>query len=374
MKKKLLYFSHGLSANGIETFLVNVFGRLNFEKYDVTVLIAIDEGVPSLHEDAVRNLGIKIINAGDMDSITKKIEYIKNVKKELDSVNYDIVHSNMDLLNGITLFLAKRAGVEKRICHAHNSKSQYKPEGRFGKIKSVIQKLYCGLMKKSILYSSTDLVSCSELAGEYFYGNRKSELIYNGIELDKFKMSEDFNRAEYLKKFGANPEKKTIVSVGRLSMQKNPIFAMEIIAELKKLRSDFQYIWVGNGGWETDVKRKVSELALDDGTVIFTGVRTDVPQILGCSDCFFMPSLFEGLPFSLIEAQASGLKCIVSDVVSKTADVGLIEFFSLDKSPAEWAEFISLVLDKPQREADKEKMKNFDINYTVKQLEEIYDK
>ncbi|MCQ2484881.1 MAG: glycosyltransferase [Clostridia bacterium] len=370
--KKILYFSHGLSANGIETFLVNVLGKLNLKKYDVTVLIAIDEGVPSLHEQTVRDLGIRIINAGDMDSIGKKIAYIKNVKKELECGDYDIVHSNMDLLNGITLFLAKKAGVKKRICHAHNSKSQYLPTGRFAGLKKIIQKLYVKIMKSSILHSSTDLVSCSELASEYFYGKRSSTLIYNGVNLDRFVMPGSFNSAEYAKQLGAEEEKK-IVSVGRLSTQKNPSFALDVISELKKIRSDFQYIWVGTGELEDEIKNKAKNLGLED-TVIFTGVRTDVPQILNCCDCFFMPSLFEGLPFSLVEAQAAGLKCLVSDVVSPTADVGLIDFYSLEKSAKDWAEKMSALLDSAEMKADSEKIRKFDINYTVEQLEEIYDK
>lgn len=370
--KKLLYFSHGLSANGIETFLVNVLGKLNLEKYDVTVLIAIDEGVPSLHEQTVRDLGIRIINAGDMDSLSKKIAYIKNVKKELERGNYDVVHSNMDLLNGITLFLAKKAGVKKRICHAHNSKSQYFPTGRFATLKKLAQKMYVKIMKTSILRNSTDLVSCSELASEYFYGNRNSTLIYNGVDFERFVMPDGFNSNVYAEQFGAVKEKK-IVSVGRLSTQKNPSFALDVINELKKIRSDFQYVWVGTGELEEEMKAKSKKLGLD-GTVVFTGVRTDVPQILNCCDCFFMPSLFEGLPFSLVEAQASGLKCLVSDVVSPTADVGLIDFYSLEKSAKEWAEKMSDLLDFPEKTADSEKIQKFDINYTVKQLEEIYDK
>lgn len=370
--KKLLYFSHGLSANGIETFLVNVLGRLNLDKYDVTVLIAIDEGVESLHEKTVRDLGIKIINAGDLDSLSKKLVYIKNVKYCLETGNYDIVHSNMDLLNGITLFLAKRAGVKMRICHAHNSKSQYKPEGRFAGLKKFVQKLYVKIMKTSIIKNSTKLVSCSELASEYFYGGRDAEIIYNGVNLDKFKMPEDFNSDEYIKQVGCT-EPKRIISVGRLSTQKNPAFALEVIAELKKIRSDFQYLWLGAGELEEEIKAKAVSMELDD-TVIFTGVRTDVPELLNCCDCFFMPSLFEGLPFSLVEAQAAGLKCVVSDVVSKTADVGLIEFVSLEKSPEYWAETLSRQLDAPQKQADSEKIKKFDINFTVRQLEQIYDK
>ncbi|MBP9988236.1 MAG: hypothetical protein KBT46_01930, partial [Ruminococcus sp.] len=80
MKKRLLYFSHGLSANGIESFLVNVLKIIDKDKYDITVIIAIDEGVECLHEQTVLDLGVKVIHAGDLDSIKKKYQYIRNVK------------------------------------------------------------------------------------------------------------------------------------------------------------------------------------------------------------------------------------------------------------------------------------------------------
>lgn len=372
--KKLVYFSHGLSANGIETFLVNVLEKIDKTKYDVTVIIAIDEGVETLHGQRVRDMGVKVIHAGDLDSLKKKLEYIKNVKRELKSGDFDIVHSNMDLLNGITLFLAKTAGVKKRICHAHNSKSQYKPAGRLAMIKKLVQSAYYFVMKKMILFSSTELISCSDVAGEYFYDGRPSELIYNGVVTEAFKMPENFNAGEYSQKLGfSGDETHRLVSVGRLSMQKNPIFALEIISELKKIRNDFRYAWVGTGERENEVKAKIKELSLED-TVILTGVRTDIPQVLGCCDCFLMPSLFEGLPFSLVEAQAAELKCVVSDVVTKTADLGLITYVSLEKSAAEWAEVINGVLDRPTPEKDKQKAKLFDVSNTVRQLEEIYDR
>ena len=371
VKKKLLYFSHGLSANGIETFLVNVLSRLDMNKYDVTVLIAIDEGVPSLHEDTVRSFGVKIINAGDMDGLKKKFTYIKNVKRELEAGSYDIVHSNMDLLNGITLFLAKRAGVKKRICHGHTTKTQYKANGLFGKVKVIIQKVYSGIMKRLIYFSSTDLLACSEESGSYFYGNRNSKIINNGIDIKKYSEIKpcSFSVRDEIK---AADNEKIIVSVGRISQVKNPLFAVEIINELKKLRSDFKYIWVGTGGLEEEMKKKIAELGLEN-TVYLTGVRSDVPQILSCCEMFLMPSLFEGLPFSLVEAQAAGLKCVVSDAVTETADAGLVSFFPLDSTAKQWAEFISGQLELPGQKADGEKLKNFDISYTVKQLEEIYD-
>lgn len=372
--KKIIYFSHGLSANGIETFLVNVLEKLDKTKYDATVVIGIDEGVECLHEQRVLDMGVKVIHAGDLDSIKKKAEYIKRVNHILKDGSFDIAHSNMDLLNGITLYLAKKAGIGKRICHAHNSKSQYNPSGSLAFVKKVIQKLYCDVMRKSILASSTDLIACSDVAGEYFYGGRDFSLIYNGIRTESFAMPETFDAQEYLDSIGLNGDKKVrLVSIGRISMQKNPIFAIEVISELKKIRDDFRYIWVGAGELENEVSARIKELGLED-TVTLTGVRTDIPQILGCCDCFLMTSLFEGLPFSLVEAQAAGLKCVVSDVVTDTADIGLVTFVSLEKSANEWAEIISDVIDKPVPEKDIHKAKLFDVSNTVSQLEKIYDK
>ncbi len=187
-------------------------------------------------------------------------------------------------------------------------------------------------------------------------------------------MTVDFDKNAYAEKLGfSGKEKHRLVSVGRISEVKNPAFALEVINELKKLRNDFSYAWVGTGELENEIKAKAKALGLED-TVIFTGLRTDIPQILNCCDMFLMPSLFEGLPFSLVEAQAAGLKCAVSDVVTKTADLGLITYISLEKSAEEWASLISAELDKPTPQIDEEKASLFDISNTVKQLEEIYDK
>ncbi len=372
--KKIVYFSHGLSANGIETFIVNVLEKLDKTKYDATVVIAIDKNVDCLHEQRVLDMGVKVVRMGDLDSILKKLVYFIKVKNFLKKGNFDIVHANMDLLNGIILHFAEKAKIKKRICHAHNSKSQYMASGLLGVLKMHVQRKYYVTMKDLILSSSTDLIACSEVAAEYFYSDRKAELIYNGVRMDEFVMPDGFDRLAYSKKLGFNGDEKVrLVSVGRISPQKNPIFALEIIAELKKIRNDFRYIWVGDGGLAHDFELKISELGLEE-TVLMPGIMTEIPQILACCDCFLMPSLFEGLPFSLVEAQAAGLKCVVSDVVTKTADIGLVNYVSLEKSAREWAEEISRVLDSPAGKKDEEKAKLFDVSNTVNQLEKIYEK
>ncbi len=370
--KKIVYFSHGLSANGIETFLVNVLEKLDKTKYEATVVIAIDEGVECLHEQKVLDMGVRIYHAGDLDSLKKKFAYIMNVKNFLKKEKFDIAHSNMDLLNGITLYLAKKAKIKKCICHAHTSKSQFKGQGIVGRLLVIVQKLYSDIMKQLILNNSTEFVACSSVAGEYFYGTKDYRLVYNGIDLQVYE-NPTVSKKDIEDPFMSADKKHIIVSVGRISDVKNPIFALDIISELKKLRDDFKFAWVGSGELESEMKEKIKQLSLED-TVILTGIRTDVPQILSCCDCFLMPSLFEGLPFSLVEAQAADLKCVVSDVVTETADIGLITYISLDKSAKEWAKEIDKVLDSPLPEKNMEKAKLFDISNTVSQLEEIYDR
>lgn len=372
--KKLVCFSHGLSANGIETFLVNVLKNINRTKYEITVIIAIDEGVECLHEKTVSDLGIEVIHAGDLDSPKKKVAYIKKVNRILSSRQFDIAHANMDLLNGITLTLAKLHGIPKRICHAHTSKSQYVPSGRLALIKKTVQKIYYRVMKALMVHCSTDYLSCSEDASKYFYGNKKSEFIYNGIDIESLKEQVGFDKKSYISALVGDVNcGHIIVSIGRLSPVKNPRFAVDTIVELAKIRSDFKYIWVGSGELEAEMKQLVSELGISD-KVIFVGVRTDVREIPVCSDCFLMTSLFEGLPFSLIEAQASGLPCVVSDAVTSAADLGLVEYISLDSGAEEWARLIDKKIDAPKKQVDENKLARFDIRNTVNQLEIIYDR
>ncbi len=370
--KKIVYFSHGLGANGIETFLVNVLEKLNKTKYDATVVIAIDKGADCLHEQRVLDMGVKVVRMGDLDSILKKLVYFIKVKNFLKKGNFDIVHANMDLLNGIILHFSEKAGIKKRICHAHTSKSQFQAEGLVSKIITGIQKVYHTKMKELIATHSTDMVACSSVAGKYFYGEKKYELVYNGIDIKSYEQPDISDELKAELGF-SEEDKHRIVSVGRITQVKNPIFALEIIAELKKIRNDFRYIWVGDGEIAHDFELRISELGLEE-TVLMPGTRTEIPQILSCCDCFLMPSLFEGLPFSLVEAQAAGLKCIVSDVVTKTADIGLVNYISLEKSAKEWAEEISRVLDAPAGKKDEEKAKLFDISNTVNQLEKIYER
>ena len=168
-KIKLAYVTHGLSSNGIESLLGNIVSHMDMNKYDVTFVVAIDKDVVPLHEETVRSFGADIIKICDLDTLKKKGEYIKTLKKVFTEGKYDIVHANMDLLNGIVLWAAKKAGIKKRMCHAHTSSSTFLTNNTRSFIFYVFQKIYHSTMRFFILKSSTHLLGCSTKANEYVY-------------------------------------------------------------------------------------------------------------------------------------------------------------------------------------------------------------
>ena len=138
------------------------------------------------------------------------------------------------------------------------------------------------------------------------------------------------------------------------------------------MRNDFVFNWVGDGEMRQEIESKIKEKKLCD-FIKLLGVRTDIPQILHSCSYFLFPSLFEGLPVSLVEAQAAGLECFVSNVVTQEVDFGACHFIPLEIGAKEWAKIINDTINKNQPlNADINKLMKFDISYTVKQLDEVY--
>lgn len=363
--KKLFIMSHGLSANGIDSFVVNIVKGFNREKYDISVVLALDEGVRQLREDEVLEAGAKIYRTCDLGSIKRMLIHAKKLYRILKEHKPDIFHTNMDLLNGINLSIAWLAGVPVRVCHSHTSSSQY--EEKKGKHFAV--GIYRFAMKKLCGLFANKKCGCSSNAMEYLY-NRNWEskkhtyIVNNGIDTLKYSKSP---RTPYTN------GKHTIITVGRLSNTKNPFFALNVIEALYKIRQDFVYIWVGVGDLLDAVQNMIVEKGLQE-CAFLAGVRNDVEDVLYRCDVFLLPSLFEGLPIALIEAQAAGLPCVISDTITREIDCGACHFESLDEPASHWAQALSDIMDgKISYMIDPEKLEKFDTSYTIKQLEATYE-
>lgn len=376
-KKRIAYVLHGLAAGGTESFIINTIRALDSEKYSASIILALDEGESShqFREDEVEALGVKIYRTNDLESFAKKCRHYRRLKAILlETGPYDILHSNMDLFNGVNLLAAKRVSIQKRISHSHSTGSQYAIKGKSKWIADV----YHRVMRMLIRQNATLKLGCSEVANDYLYGKNWREskdchVVYNGIDLERFQC-EGLNKAVYRKQSGLPEEGMLFVAVARICEVKNPIFALRIIKALHDIDDSVFFSWVGDGDLKGQMERFINENRMEP-YVKLLGRRSDIPELLKCNDAFLQPSIFEGLPIATIEAQAAGLICFGSDKITTEVDCGLCEFYSLDEPPEKWAAHIlDRMKERGRTVPDLEaRLRRFDIKNTILEIEGYYD-
>lgn len=262
------------------------------------------------------------------------------------------------------MFIAWLAGTPIRVCHSHNSKSQY--EEQSGRHKTVA--VYRAIMRKLLWTFSTFRCGCSAVAMDYLYQNKwksdpHSRVVYNGIDLTQFSPNN-------VDSVTSSAREKTLITVGRFELQKNPHFIVKVMRALCDIDSEYTLDWIGTGSMEAEIRAEIRQLGLEKNIKLL-GKRKDVPDLLKQASGFLLPSLFEGLPIALIEAQAAGLTCVVSDQISPEVDMGKCHFVPLNASPEDWAKEI-IALRNASDSIDSEKLKQFDSAFMVRKMEEIY--
>lgn len=258
-------------------------------------------------------------------------KYYRFWKQFFSENHFDALYYNAcDIVSIDMLRFAREAGIKVRILHSHNTGIQQK------------MRIYHWVMEKwnrlVLPKYATHLLACSEYAGRWMFDNKPFKVINNSVELSKFMYSEKIREK---KKRELHIQNELVIGcVGRLEPQKNISFAIDVLAELVKINDEIKLVIVGEGYLKGELEKKVHEKNLDD-YVIFLGVRNDVNELMSMFDCLLMPSYFEGLPFVLVEAQVSGLSCVVSNNVSPEANLtGCVEFVSLNDDVRVWAEKI----------------------------------
>lgn len=371
--KKVLILNHGLASGGTDSFVINIMNYLDKSKYDVNFVMAVDKtNRKQFREDEVREMGIPIFYTNDLNGIRKILNHCVKLYRLLKSENIDVFHANMDLFNGLNMFVAWLARTPIRVCHSHNSMSQY--ESNTGK--HILVTVYRFVMRKMIWVFSNRRCGCSEKAMDYLYLNnwrndKNSKIIFNGINCDKFRNMSIEEKKIKKEKLRIKQGNHVIIVVGRMSEQKNPRKTVEIIKELSKKRQDFEVLWVGTGELEEEIKALVENKKIKE-YIKFLGTRQDVNELLQCSEIFLMPSLFEGQPIALIEAQVAGLECLVSDTITHNLNIGGCIFLNT-KDIDVWSRSISDCMDrKLELTICDSKMNYFDIKKTVKDLEGGY--
>lgn len=347
-----------MGRGGLETMLMNYYRHINRNKVQFDFLVHRD--FEADYDQEIRHLGGKIYHISRLNPCSPF--YREKLKKFFKKhPEYKIVHVHQDCLSSVALQCAKECGIPIRIAHSHNSNQNKN-------IKFLIKKYY---MKKIPLYA-THLFACGKKAGDWMFSGEKYEIIHNAIDVKKYTYS--LEKARAIRKEMHLENNVVIGHVGRFDLQKNHKFLLDIFSECIKVVPDAKLLLVGDGEEREDIKARARELGINNN-VIFTGVRSDVEDLFQVMDIFVFPSLYEGLPVTMIEAQAAGLPCVISDKVPNECIItlGLVTSMKLSESPCKWAEQIVKSL-KIQKENHLDEIQNsgYDIATEVGKLERFY--
>ncbi len=304
--KKVLVFGITDNPGGVESVIMNYYRNIDRKKIQFDFLCNTEIVA---YEDEIKKLGGTIYRVTARSKDRKKFyqdldEFFKNHSNEYIAIWVNVCSlANIDYLK-----YAKKYGIKRRIIHSHNSQN----------MDSFVRGILHRLNKLVLIKYATDFWSCSEKSSEWFYFKKiinsdEYLLVNNAIDCDKFKYSEN-TRKKYRDEFCLQ-DKFIIGNVGRLHFQKNQDFAIDVFNEYLKQDPNSILMLVGDGEDKEKLEKKVSELNIID-KVMFMGVRDDVNNLYQAMDLFLFPSLFEGLSLSLLESQASGIDCLVSDTVS----------------------------------------------------------
>ncbi len=303
--RKILIIASKLYIGGAEKVAADIGLYADSEKYEVHYVVF--GGEVGAYEAELKEHGCKIFHMPQPSE--SYCAYLKNLKKLIQTYHYDAIHAHTMFNIGWAMLAGRLYGVPIRISHAHSALR----EKRGLKVR-----LYEAIMRVLILSCSTNLVACGVQAGERLYGKRafqeRGTLILNGIDTKKFAF--DADRRERFRREPGLENSFIIGHVGHLAGVKNQAFLLELMPEILKRKPNAYLLLVGDGEDRTMLEQRVAALHLRDH-VRFTGNVRNVPDYLNAMDVFAFPSLYEGMPLSIIEVQTNGLPCVISNRVPK---------------------------------------------------------
>lgn len=368
-KIKILYFVDRMLRGGIQSLVIEIVKNINKENFQIDFLL-LDDGKTYDLEEKLKEMNCNVYKLKNVwiNTPFDYLKYCKEMNKFFKTIGkeYDIVHLHSSSKNFMVLYYAKKYGVKIRIAHSHSTDFQTK-----NFIKKFVGNQFKSLLKKN----ATDYMACSRDAGKWLFGNENNVIILkNAINIQKFYFDEE-KRKEIRNKYGIKNNEIVCGNVGRITEQKNHIFLINVFKKLYSYNKNYKLLLVGKGEEtiEKELEKVVKENNMTDN-VVFAGFQEKTYEYLNAMDLFVFPSKFEGLGIVLIEAQANGLSCIVSDKIPSEAIINSnVKIVSLDKED-EWVKVIQET--NCTRVIDNVKIKDagYDILEEIKKLEKFYRK
>lgn len=358
MSIRILHVFGTLNRGGAETLVMNIYRNIDREKIQFDFVVHHKE--EGAYEEEVRKLGGKIFRIPNYKG-TNHFAYKKAWDDLLKShPEYRIVHCHKESIVALVMDACKK---NKRIGLAHSHNTQNIP-GFKGKIMD--------MLNKNVDNKASYRFACSKDAGEWMFGSGSDfKVLNNGIELEKFAFNPKV-REKIRKKLNFG-DKKVLGHIARFNKQKNHSFLIDIFNDLLKEDNSYLLVMAGLGELKADIEKKVKDLGIEEN-VRFLGSIGYVNELLQAIDIFILPSLYEGLAVSTIEAQAAGLKCLLADTIDKNSKItDLVEFIPIDEGTGPWLRAILATGAYERKDTRKEiKEAGFDIKVTANWLSNFY--
>lgn len=368
-KIKVLHFTIANTGGGITKYALRTWKHIDKNKFQCD-FATMSKKLDFAHELEEQGCKIHYISTYSETDSHRFEEEINNILNE----NYDVLHLHTGWWRGFAIEnIAKARKVPKVIIHAHSTDVPDKYKS-FAATREEARILHYQWRDKLTLDMATDFCACSKAAAKWLYGdsinNEVVKIIPNAIELDKFYYDEVI-RDTYREKMGLT-DKFVVGMVARFSDQKNHEYAIRFFDKLVQQADDAVLLLIGIGDLEDKIRKLVKEKGLE-GKVYFLGLRSDIPELLSVMDLFILPSRFEGLGYVLIEAQATGLRCLVSDAIPEEAKVtDNILMLSLEEDL--WVKEAMNCHEGYKRYDARQQLtaKGYDIREQIKKVEALY--
>lgn len=357
-KIKVLNIANNTNMGGQQKVYMDILRNIDKNKFKVDLAVYDENKNKGFFEDEIKKLGVELYK---IPSISKHpIKHIKELKKVIKDGEYEIIHQHTDTaMIFINLIIAKICKVKKTIVHSHSSRTR--------------NELLHKISKKTLNKFTDCKIACSDLAGKWMYGkNVNYKIIKNAVDFNKFMFNIEYRR-EIRNELNIKDNQIVLGNIARFSIEKNQEFLINVINEFKE-NQKYVLILVGDGPEKNKIEEMIENLNLKD-RVKLLGIRQDNYKIIQAIDIFLLPSLFEGLPITAIEAQVSGCNCIISDNI--TDEVVINNTCKEKLKPDMWKKLIEKmqIVENEERKIDlnDKKFREFNIKYFIKEIEKIYD-
>lgn len=355
---KVLHLVHAFTGGGIEKYILNLVDYMDRTDIELEVLgVGNHTLYDRVSELEKRNIPFYRFQSRTLSKQVK--EWISFLRKN----RYDIVHIQGMPNSGVIWLLTGKlfSHGTRFIVHAHIGERTTLGSGFFRKITY----FFCyHLTNKIYQYMADVLAGCSRQAMDLHFGEKiaaSGQLLNNGINLDKYRVN-----------CSSGERGRNIITVARVAAEKNPHFTLKIIKALVAINKDWKLIWAGRGEMENEIREEIHKLKLEQH-VSLLGHRTDIPELLQQHSYFILPSVFEALGISLIEAQAAGCICLASTNIPEVVDCGALIRLPLDIGPEAWADYINNLYNKETAfKIDNAKLAKYNVYETAAEVRHLY--